>query len=106
MQDIEIPSPDNIKSCLAKHMAEEHLSVARMSQHYIEVYRRYNYVAPKSFLELIAFFKFLLGNKRGDLQRLIDRLNVGLSTLKKMSKEIAELQKDLEITMVQVEEKS
>ena len=105
IHDVEIPGPENIKSSLANHMAEEHLSVARMSQHFIEVYRRYNYVTPKSFLELIAFFKFLLGNKRGDLQRLIDRLDVGLSTLKKTSKEVAELQKDLEITMVQVEEK-
>ena len=84
---------------------EEHLSVAQMSQHFLETQRRYNYVTPKSFLELISFFKYLLGNKQADLQRLIDRLDVGLSTLRKTSQDVTELQKDLKITMEKVEEK-
>lgn len=105
ISDIELPGHDDIKSSLANHMAEEHLSVARMSQHYLETQRRYNYVTPKSFLELISFFKYLLTEKRSDVQRLIDRLDVGLSTLKKTSDDVSELQKDIKITMEKVEEK-
>ena len=98
-------SPDEVKRNLAMHMAEEHLSVAKMSRHFLETQRRYNYVTPKSFLELISFFKFLLGSKQTDLQRLVDRLDVGLSTLRKTSQDVTELQKDLKITMEKVEEK-
>lgn len=105
IEDVELSSSNSIKGSLSNHMAEEHLSVALMSQHYLETQRRYNYVTPKSFLELISFFKYLLGNKRSDVQRLIDRLDVGLSTLRKTSDDVAELQKDLKITMEKVEEK-
>lgn len=103
--DVELPGPDDIKTSLANHMAEEHLSVARMSQRYLETQRRYNYVTPKSFLELISFFKYLLSEKRSDVHRLIDRLDVGLSTLRKTSEDVTELQKDLKVTMEMVEEK-
>ena len=105
IQDLEMSGPDDVKKNLATHMAQEHLSVAGMSKHYLETQRRYNYVTPKSYLELISFFKYLLSNKRSDLQRLIDRLDVGLSTLRKTSEDVTELQKDLKITMVKVEEK-
>ena len=103
--DLDLPGPADIKASLANHMAEEHLSVARMSQHYLETQRRYNYVTPKSYLELISFFKYLLGEKRSDVQRLIDRLDVGLSTLRNTSEDVTELQKDLKLTMEKVEEK-
>ena len=105
IREVELSGLDDIKTNLAIHMAEEHLSVAKMSQYYLETQRRYNYVTPKSYLELIAFFKYLLGNKRGDLQRLIDRLDVGLSTLRKTADDVAELQKDIKITMDKVDEK-
>ena len=103
--DVEISGPEDTKKNLAIHMAEEHLSVAEMSQHYFETQRRYNYVTPKSYLELISFYKYLLSNKRNDVQRLIDRLDVGLSTLRKTSDDVTELQKDLKITLEKVEEK-
>ena len=105
LEDVEMSGPSDIKQNLAMHMAEEHLSVADMSRHFLETQRRYNYVTPKSFLELISFFKYLLGNKQADMQRLIDRLDVGLSTLRKTSQDVTELQKDLKITMEKVEEK-
>ena len=105
IEDIEIPGPSDIKSQLAQHMAEEHLSVAKMSKFYFETQRRYNYVTPKSFLELISFFKHLLNSKRTKVHGLIDRLDVGLSTLQKTSNDVMELQKDLDITMKKVEEK-
>jgi dynein heavy chain len=105
LQDVDMSGSLDIRTNLAMHMAEEHLSVANMSRHYLETQRRYNYVTPKSYLELISFFKYLLGNKQADLQRLIDRLDVGLSTLRKTSQDVAELQKDLKITMEKVAEK-
>ena len=86
-------------------MALQHLSVEAASLKYKETQRRFNYVTPKSFLELIGFYKFLLLQKRTDVQRQIDRLDVGLSTLRKTAADVAELQVDLKHTMVKVEEK-
>jgi len=70
-----------------------------------ETQKRFNYVTPKSFLELIAFYKTLLESKRGEVQKQIDRLDVGLSTLRKTATDVAELQVDLNHTMEKVEEK-
>ena len=94
LNDVELPSSE-IRSQLSIHMAEEHLSVTERSKKYLETQGRYNYVTPKSYLELIQFYKYLLTNKRGDVMRLIDRLDVGLSTLRKTAADVAELQIDL-----------
>lgn len=72
------------------------------SSDYYDTQRRYNYVTPKSYLELIGFYKFLLDQKRTEVQRQIDRLDVGLSTLRKTAADVAELQVDLKHTMVKV----
>lgn len=76
----------------------------KASTEYYETQRRYNYVTPKSYLELIGFYKFLLDQKRTEVQRQIDRLDVGLSTLRKTAADVAELQVDLTHTMVKVQQ--
>ena len=86
-------------------MGEVHLSVVALSERYQNTARRYNYVTPKSFLELINFYKVLFADKTKTLNVLIDRLDIGLSTLKKTADDVAELQVDLDHTMVKVEEK-
>jgi dynein heavy chain len=102
--DVDLPTED-IRSQLAVHMAEEHLSVTDLSKRYYETQGRYNYVTPKSYLELIGFYKYLLNIKRADVNRLIDRLDVGLSTLRKTAADVAELQIDLTHRLEQVAEK-
>ena len=42
IQDVEIEGPDDVRTQIANHMAEEHLSIAQISKQYLEVYRRYN----------------------------------------------------------------
>jgi dynein heavy chain len=105
IEEVDLGGNDFMKPSLASHMAEQHLSVAKMSEMYYETQHRYNYVTPKSFLELISFFKYLLGKKKNQLQILIDRLDVGISTLNKTSNEVLILQNDLKITLEKVEEK-
>eukprot|EP00611_Tribonema_gayanum_P021674 TRINITY_DN4214_c0_g1_i1.p1 TRINITY_DN4214_c0_g1~~TRINITY_DN4214_c0_g1_i1.p1 ORF type:complete len:1693 (-),score=702.71 TRINITY_DN4214_c0_g1_i1:70-5124(-) len=104
LADVDL-GDEETKTSLALHMAEEHLSVTQTSKDYYDTQRRYNYVTPKSYLELIGFYKFLLDQKRSEVQRQIDRLDVGLSTLRKTAADVAELQVDLKHTMVKVEEK-
>jgi len=96
---------DGVKKNLAVHMAQEHVSVTQASLNYYETQRRYNYVTPKSFLELIGFYKDLLEDKNKEVSRQIDRLDVGVTTLRKTAADVAELQDDLKVTMVKVAEK-
>ena len=42
-------------------MAEVHSSIDDANLRYLKFERRYNYTTPKSFLELIEFYKKLLG---------------------------------------------
>ena len=102
-EDVEIPA--EVKENISYHMAEVHLSVVAQSAHYLSSQRRYNYVTPKSFLELIGFYKHLLGEKKRLVGEQIKRLDTGLSTLRKTAQDVAELQIDLNHTMVKVEEK-
>ena len=44
--------------------------------------RRYNYTTPTFFLELIRFYELLLGKKRGKITDQINRLEIGLQTMK------------------------
>ena len=90
---------------VAHHMSEVHLMVTDKSVEFKTTTRRFNYVTPKSFLEFIDFYKMLLAKKRDELGKQIDRLDVGLSTLRKTAADVAELQVDLNHTMVKVAEK-
>jgi dynein heavy chain len=65
--------------------------------------RRYNYTTPTSFLELINFYKILLDKKRDKITDQINRLEIGLQTMKSTTEEVEKLQKKLEEKMVDVE---
>lgn len=59
-----------------------------MSQRFLEAEGRYNYTTPKSFLELIEFYKDLLRKHQGELGRNIGRLANGLKTLRKTNDDV------------------
>jgi dynein heavy chain len=105
LEELEVEDAEVLPK-LAAHMAHCHLSVAKISDKYKEEKRRYNYVTPKSFLELIAFYKTLLDRKTKAIMTLIDRLDIGLSIIKKTNDDVGELRKDLEHTMEKVREKT
>ena len=104
LEDVELGTAE-VKAAVSQHMAEVHTVVTHQSTRYLAKQRRYNYVTPKSFLELIAFYKHLLFQKRAEIEKLVQRLDVGLSTLRKTADDVNELQVDLKHTMVKVAEK-
>lgn len=65
--------------------------------------RRFNYTTPTSYLELISFYKILLDKKRDKISDQINRLEIGLQTMKSTTEQVEGLQKLLEIKMVDVE---
>jgi dynein heavy chain len=56
-------------------------------------------------LELIAFYKDLLGKKRGQIEDNIFRLDNGLETIKQVKGQVEQLQEVLKVKMVDVEDK-
>lgn len=60
----------------------------QVSQRFLEDEGRYNYTTPKSFLELIGFYKDLLRRKQGELGRNITRLANGLQTLRTTNEDV------------------
>ena len=108
LAEVEIVNAEagKIKGAVAEHMAEVHLSVNLASSAFANTERRYNYTTPKSFLELISFYKRLLGKKREELRKGQSRLEKGIATLKQTHAQVADLKKDLQDTLVKVKEKS
>lgn len=58
-----------------------HKSVEKISIQYRNELRRYNYVTPTSYLELLTMFKTVMREKRNELRSAINRLKVGLDRL-------------------------
>ncbi|CAD8156782.1 unnamed protein product [Paramecium pentaurelia] len=58
-----------------------HKSVEKLSQKFLAELRRYNYVTPTSYLELLQLYRTILSDKRRDLNQQIQRLKGGLDKL-------------------------
>lgn len=104
LEDVDL-GEDEVKENISHHMAEVHLSVGKTSQNYMEVQRRYNYTTPKTFLDLIVYYKSLLAQKQAESKHSIHRLDSGLKTLQKTAKDVEALQGDLKAKLVTVAEK-
>ena len=73
-----------------------HQGVATASQEYHDTLRRYNYVTPTSYLELLGTFKSVLKEKRAEVDLLRQRLRGGLQKLHGAQKQVAVLRRQLE----------
>ncbi|KAG0617480.1 hypothetical protein M758_5G192300 [Ceratodon purpureus] len=72
-----------------------HQSVERKSKEFYEELRRFNYVTPTSYLELLMCFIKLLTEKRIDFEGLKGRLTVGLDKLLTTADEVSVMQDEL-----------
>lgn len=84
-------------------MAETHMSIDVANIKFRKLERRNNYTTPKSFLELISFYKTLLDQKRGQIDKQINRYQLGLQILAETKSKVEGLQEQLKVKMVEVE---
>lgn len=63
MADVDVPT-EEIREALSEHMSFVHLSIGEANVRFKEMERRNNYTTPTSYLELINFYKSLLGSKQ------------------------------------------
>lgn len=78
--DVNFPN-DDIRKSISLNMAEVHTSIDVANEKFRVMERRYNYTTPKSFLELIEFYKNLLSSKRDSIDQQIIRYKKGLEIL-------------------------
>ena len=72
-----------------------HMAVATASAQYALERRRYNYVTPTSYLELLATFKTVLKRKREEVGTLRSRLQTGLDKIISTEAVVSKLQAEL-----------
>lgn len=73
-----------------------HESVRERCVQYRSEVNRHNYVTPKSYLELLGLYRRLLDRKRTELMALRKRTATGLEKLLNATKEVENLQEELE----------
>ncbi|EQC29095.1 hypothetical protein SDRG_13255 [Saprolegnia diclina VS20] len=108
--NLQLGSPDQMQ-----HLVEVikciHQSVEHKSKEYYSILRRYFYVTPTSYLELLATFKAVLVSKREDVNTMKSRLQNGVDKLSEtkvlvatMQDELVALQPVLAATQIEVEQ--
>lgn len=80
-----------VQSCVVIHQ-----SVEKLSKRYYDELRRYNYVTPTSYLELLTTFIKLLGEKREEINTRRGRLEIGLEKLMTTAAEVEVMQRELQ----------
>jgi len=73
--------------------------VNKEAKRFLQQERRYVYTTPKSFLELLALYTKLLGDKRSDVDKSIQRLSDGLTKLRETADKVEQIEATLKISL-------
>lgn len=76
-----------------------------LTQRYFDEWRKYYYVTPTSYLELIKTFKSLLQKKRDEIDTVINKFTLGLKQLNNAKTEVSRLEGELQVLQPQLEVK-
>ncbi|MCQ2815633.1 MAG: AAA family ATPase [archaeon] len=96
----KMPGEQVIK--IATIASQIHKSINEFNNLFFESERRYNYTTPKSFLELVKYFKSLVGRKMDEIDKDIARLKQGLETVEVVTKNVNELKENIAVKSVDV----
>jgi dynein heavy chain, axonemal len=110
MTESELQLGENLKDCV-ELFVYMHQTVEEKSKQFLNELRRYNYVTPTSYLELLNVYRSVFMSKQKEITYLKERLNKGLKVLADASVEIDKLkdmldkkQPELEKTKAEVAE--
>ena len=90
------------RTAIAKVFSTTHLSVIDSSARMIDELKRYNYVTPTNYLELVKGYIALLAEKRKELGDQRGKLSNGLEKLEESREQVETMSKELEIKKVVV----
>ncbi|XP_067855101.1 dynein axonemal heavy chain 1 [Heptranchias perlo] len=92
----ELDANSNIMDALVQMCVSIHQTVAKKSLQYLSELSRYNYITPKSYLDLLSLFSKLIGIKKQMLKTDKDRMKGGLDKLLRTAEDVAKMQEELE----------
>jgi dynein heavy chain len=93
---------DQVRKGIAQVFVSVHTSVINTSLKMIEELKRYNYVTPTNYLELVKGYKDLLAEKRHEIGNLAMKLKNGLSKLDDTRANVEKISIELEVSKKQV----
>ncbi|KAG7377648.1 hypothetical protein PHYPSEUDO_011184 [Phytophthora pseudosyringae] len=92
--DIELPA--QVKVGIVDVCVGMQESVSALTCDFLQSLRRYYYVTPTSYLELLNTFKKLLNNKRVEVMTMKQRYDNGLTKLMETAEQVEKMQVELE----------
>eukprot|EP01048_Picozoa_sp_COSAG05_P023676 COSAG05_NODE_5226_length_1231_cov_1.268551_2_plen_158_part_01 len=104
MSEIDL-GDDEMREHITQFMPYSFAIVNRMADRFFAGEKRRVYMTPKSFLELLDFYKSMLKAKRQKTDEAIERLETGLSKLLETSDAVAVMEEELKVKSVEVAEK-
>ncbi|XP_053977121.1 dynein axonemal heavy chain 2 [Hylaeus volcanicus] len=96
------PLQDRMRDGIAGTFSLIHETVSQFSRRMAAEMKRYNYVTPVNFLELVAGYKTMLTEKRQNLADQANKLRNGLSKIDETRVKVNEMAAELEVTQEQV----
>uniref|UniRef100_A0A8C8ZZR2 Dynein axonemal heavy chain 2 n=1 Tax=Prolemur simus TaxID=1328070 RepID=A0A8C8ZZR2_PROSS len=93
---VDLGTQENIHRKVAKIFVTMHWSVAQYSQKMLLELRRYNYVTPTNYLELVSGYKKLLAEKRQELLDQANKLRTGLFKIDETREKVQVMSLELE----------
>ena len=95
-------SDDDMRPRIAIVFADMHLKVIQSSDKLLAESKRYNYVTPTNYLELVKGYRILLAEKTKSLGSAAEKLANGLAKLEDAQEQVGILSKELEVKKVVV----
>ena len=100
---IQVHFPEDIyRQKISTIFSDIHLSVINISARMLLERKRYNYVTPTNYLELVKGYRTLLSEKSGELENSANKLANGLAKLEGAKAQVETLSKELEVKKVVV----
>lgn len=93
---------DVLKKAVSQVFVSIHMSVVEQSARMIQEIKRYNYVTPTNYLELVTGYRELLKEKKRDIGNAAGKLKNGLSKLDDTRKSVEKISVELEVAKKQV----
>ena len=101
-KELEVLTEKEYFTSVVKFMPHSFGIVGDKAKEMFEIDRRYTYVTPKSFLELLKLFISMYNIKMNFIETNKSKLELGLRKLKEAQEKITSLEKELEIKSVDI----
>lgn len=102
----ETNETDELLEAICDMFVYMHDTTNQRSVQMLEQIRRYNYVTPSSYLDLVRGFRTMLTSKREDIVEQRDKLSNGMSRLEETKVTVSQMTEELKVQDAKLQEKT